>query len=360
MRTESAPYLRTVYETITRNCGASEEEARMFARCYLNADLTGRDTQGIALFPSTIAQIRTGVVRFGRPVTTRAEGPGYAVLDGAHGPGQLVAIRAMELAIQKARETAIGSVWVVNGNDVGMVSNYSQLALQHDFIGLAMNNTRAKVAPWGGRDPILGINPISFAIPTAKERQIVFDGASGSLSSGAVVHAAREGLRFSGEYLVDEDGKMTNDPSALVIDPYERRLSMRGAIAAQGPRGFASSIWVEILAGLLSGGTISAHSPSDPSAEQPPTAGIFVQAIDVGKLIPIDEFKARVDEFVRIVKSSRLAHGFHEILLPGERAQREEERRRADGVPVPEHYWERIAAVALELGVDLDALRNAS
>lgn len=360
MRSESPAYLQAVYQAIAEECGATQEEARTLAQCYLNADLTGRDTQGIALFPYIITQIKAGVIRFGQPVTTIKDGPGYALLDGGHGPGQLVTVKAMELAIQKAHDTAVGSVWVVNGNDIGMVSNYSQMALQHDFIGVAMTNTRPRVAPWGGRDPILGINPISFSIPAAKMNPIIFDGASGSLSSGAVVHAAREGLKFSGDYLVDEEGNMTNDPSGLVIDPYERRLSMRGAIAAQGAKGFASLIWVEIMAGLLSGGTLSAHSPLDPSADNPPTVGIFVQAIDVGKMVPIEEFKTHVDEFVQIVKASRVAEGFREILLPGDRALREEKRRRIDGIPVPDHYWERISVLAGELGIDLDALRDVS
>jgi LDH2 family malate/lactate/ureidoglycolate dehydrogenase len=357
MKTESANYLQAAYEAIAQKLGATPEEAGIFGQCYIRADVTGRDTQGIAEFPYVVRLIKQGIISFGKPVTTVEEGPGYALLDGHHGPGQVVTAKAMELAIRKARETAIGSVWVKNGNDTGMVSNYSEMALQQDFIGLAMNNTGPLVSAWGGRDPILGTNPISFAIPAGQEQPIVFDGGSGSITAGAVVHAARNGTIFPGDYLVDEAGKMTNNPVGLVRDPYERKLSLRGAIAPQGARGFGLLIWVEIVAGLLSGGTISARSPREPGPQRHPTAGIFVQAIDVGKLVPIDQFKARVDEFIHTVKTSRLAQGFREILLPGERAQREEARRRVEGVPVPDHYWEKFAVLASEVGVDLNSLR---
>jgi L-2-hydroxycarboxylate dehydrogenase (NAD+) len=360
MRTESAAYLQAVYEAISQKAGASEEEARINAQCFVRADLTGRDTQGIAYFPYQIMAARTGAMEFGRPMTTLKEGPGYALLDGGRGPGHVVAIKSMALAIQKARETAVGTVWAVNSYYTGMVSNYSEMALEHDFIGLAMNNSVPYVSPWGGRDPLLGPNPLSFAIPAGRERPIVFDGGGGSVSHGAVVHAAREGVSFPGDYLVKEDGTMTNDPVGLVIDPFDRRSPIRGAIAPLGPKGFASLIWIEIVAGLVSGGTISAHSPLHPSHDKPVTAGIFVQAIDVGKLIPIDEFKAKVDEFIHLLKSSSPAQGFREILLPGERARREEERRLTDGVPVPDHYWEKVAVLAGEMGVDLDALRDVS
>lgn len=361
MRRESSSFLQALYEAIWSRLGASADEARIFARCFVRADLLGRkDTQGIAYIPNTYRKIRNGGIRLGVPIKIVREGAAFAVVDGGRGPGQLVATKAMEIAIQKAREATVGSVWVRNGNDFTMAANYSEMALEHDYVGMASSNSRAHVAPWGGRDPVFGTNPISFAIPAGVEKPIVFDGGMGSLTYGAVVHAARDGVRLPEKWLVDEAGHLTDDPSRIVVDPYERSSPQRGAIVPLGPKGFGWLLWVEIIAGILSGMLPSIENTRRISAEEPDTRGVYLMAINVGNLVPIDEFKAKVDGLIRSVKASRLAEGFSEILLPGERGMREEERRKREGVPIPDHYWSRVSDIASELGIDLEALRAVS
>jgi LDH2 family malate/lactate/ureidoglycolate dehydrogenase len=73
--------------------------------------------------------------------------------------------------------------------------------------------------------------------------------------------------------------------------------------------------------------------------------------------MPLDSFKAKVDEWVCTLKHSKLQKGFDEILLPGEMALREEQNRLSHGVPIQEHYWNGICKMADELNIDLEALR---
>ena len=82
-------------------------------------------------------------------------------------------------------------------------------------------------------------------------------------------------------------------------------------------------------------------------------------AIDVNALMPLDQFKAKIDDLIRSVKRSRTAEGFSEILLPGERAQREAERRRREGVPVRDEEWGNVVAIAQEIDLDLKSLPAA-
>src|SRR5690349_18125709 len=58
-------YLYRVYHTLARRLGADDEEARIFAHCYVTADLRGKDTQGIACLPVNYGWIRNGAARFG-------------------------------------------------------------------------------------------------------------------------------------------------------------------------------------------------------------------------------------------------------------------------------------------------------
>jgi LDH2 family malate/lactate/ureidoglycolate dehydrogenase len=357
MRTESAAYLQAAYEAIWRAHGADDEEARIYAGCFVNADLLGKDTQGIAALPLVYPRIRAGGIRFGEPTEVVKEGPGFALVDGHYGPGQVVATRAMEIAIAKARAATVGIVWVRNTNTFTITSNHAAAALEHDFFGLAACNGVPLVAPWGGRDPVFNTNPLGFAIPAGEELPIIYDGATSAISHGHAVLAARDGRRLEAKTMVGEDGRFTDDPVALVVDPDDRNSEQLGAILPLGAKGFAWLILVDVLAGLMSGMKTAKAIPFHQTAEDPWTGGLFLLAIDVGNLVDLDAFKAKVDALIRTCKASRLAEGFGKIVMPGERAQREAERRRREGVPLREEDWANLARIAGEAGVDLEALR---
>ena len=184
MRTESAEYLQSVYEAIWHALGAQGEEAEVYARCFVRADLLGKETQGIAAIPLVYPWVEAGAIQFGRSLTTVREGPSFALVDGNSGPGQVVATRAMAIAIDKARENTVGCVWVRNANDFTLATAYAEMALEHDYFGLAMSNGVPLVAAWGGRDPIFNTNPMSFVVPAGEELPIIYDGATSAVSTG--------------------------------------------------------------------------------------------------------------------------------------------------------------------------------
>ena len=159
--------------------------------------------------------------------------------------------------------------------------------------------------------------------------------------------------------LVGPDGVRTGDPVPLIVDPSKRGSEQLGAILPLGPKGMGWLIFVDVLAGITSGGTTAKTIPFLPTPDELWTGGFFLMAINVGNLQPLGDFKAKVDEMIRNVKGSELASGFEEIVLPGERAQKEYERRSREGVPVREEHWEQVLAIALEVGVDVEAIRGA-
>jgi LDH2 family malate/lactate/ureidoglycolate dehydrogenase len=361
MHRESAGFLQAVYESTWRGLGASTDEARIMANCFVRSDLAGagrgKEIAGIAAFPLVYRWVRSGGIRFGAPLTVVKEGASFALVDGGHGPGQVVTTRAMEIAIRKAREATVGCVWIRNGNDYCMATNYPVMALEHDFFGLAMSNGVPLVAPWGGREPVFNTSPMSFAIPAGQENPIVFDGSTSSVSHGTVVISARDRLRLPPHSYVDEDGHITDDPVPVTLDAYDRNSEQLGAILPLGPKGYGWLILVDVLSALMCGMSTAKDLPWNGSEDDPWTGGIFVMAINIGNLVDLNEFKAKVDGLIQNCKSARLADGFSEIVMPGERAMRETERRRREGVPLRDEDWGNVVTIAAEVGIDLEALR---
>jgi L-2-hydroxycarboxylate dehydrogenase (NAD+) len=359
MRVFLADYMRQIYEAIAEKFGATPEEARIFADSMVIADLQGKETQGIALIRLFYDLLKDGAGRFGAPIRIINEGPAFAVLDGGHGLGQIVATRAMDIAIAKAGEAGVGAVWARNTNDIGMVAYYSMRALGHGYVGIVMTNGCPLVAPWGGRDQLFNTNPFSVAIPAGTERPILIDTSASAMSHGKVIMAARDGRRLPMPMLVDEDGHFTDDPVSFIVDAFDRESPQRGAILPLGHKGFTWLLLVDVLAGIMSGMTASKDVPEPPTKENPSTLGQFLMAINVGALMPLAEFKAKIDDLIRSIKNSHLAEGFSEILLPGERAQREAERRQREGIPVREEEWAKLVAITEEVGLDLRGLPAA-
>jgi len=352
---KSAEELQVFYEEFARKFGADDEEKVIFAECFLRADLRGKDTQGIAVIPLMYPWFRNGGVKFGTPFRFIAEGPSYAIVDGGHGSGQVVATRAMDVAIAKAKTSGIGTVWVRNTNDFAMAGNYSMRALSHDCIGIVMSNGIPLVSPWGGREALFGTSPASFAIPAASYDPIVYDGSFAAVSHGVVVLAARDGRRLTGRFLVDSDGKRTDDPVPFIVDPYDRNSKQYGSILPLG--GAKGSGWlflIDILAGVLSGGTTSGVMPSDPTEEQHSTIGHCLMAINLAALGDPADLKAKIDDIIRRVKSSTPMEGFDEVTYPGERAAKEEKKRLKEGIPVREEHWESLRKIGKELGIPVE------
>jgi LDH2 family malate/lactate/ureidoglycolate dehydrogenase len=359
MRTFPADHLHAVYAAIARRMGADAQEAEIFARCFVLPDLRGKETQGIACVSLVYPWLRNGAARFGAPFTVVQEGPSHALVDGGHGVGQVVATRAMELAIRKAREATVGCVWVRNTSDFTAASNYALQALEAGMVGVAMSNGVPLVAPWGGRDPVFNTNPISVAIPAGQHPPIVIDMAASATSHGKVVLAARDGKPLAGPWLVDEDGRVTADAVPYITDVLDRNSPQTAAILPLGAKGFAWLLIVEVFAGLMSGMGQATRVPFNPTPEDPPSMGHFLMAIDAGRLLPLANFTRAVDGLIDTIKASRLAEGFDEIRLPGERAARLEQRQRREGVSVRDEEWAKIVAIARELELDLDALSGS-
>jgi LDH2 family malate/lactate/ureidoglycolate dehydrogenase len=78
-------------------------------------------------------------------------------------------------------------------------------------------------------------------------------------------------------------------------------------------------------------------------------------AIDVEQLIGVEHFSRDIEVFAQALRSSRPAEGFEEVRIPGERAAREEQVRRASGVPVRDEEWDLALAIAHDVGIDPSA-----
>lgn len=324
--------------------GCPGDEATIIAESLAGSNLAGHDSHGIIRLEQYIALVRTGDIVPGGATTTVRETACTALLDGGWNFGQVTARRAMELAIEKARQYGTGTVSVRNCNHLGRLGEYTLMAANEGMaaIGTVNNHGRGNlVAPFGGSDARLSTNPLSFACP-GPERPILVDITTSVVAEGKVRLKKNAGQPVPEGWIIDNRGNPTTNPNDLYTNPRGAILPFGGPV---GHKGFALSVMVDILSGALSGaGCSHSHDARLGNA-------IYFHVIDPEKFVTREEFVEQVAILERYIKGSPPAPGFKEILMPGEPELRVEAQRRAEGVTIDEETWRQFVAIVESLDV---------
>jgi LDH2 family malate/lactate/ureidoglycolate dehydrogenase len=333
-----ASFCRSVLEA----AGLPPGDAAVVADVLVDANREGIDTHGVSRLPVYVSGLRRGRFSARPRVVRERTAPALGRMDGGGGMGALVAVRAMEFALELAGEAGIGFVAVRNSSHYGPASYYCKLAADRGMVGMALTNTPSGVPPWGGKSAYFGTNPIAFAFPGRDSEHVVVDLSTSIVARGHIIQAAREGRPIPEGWAVDRDGNPTTDAAA----------ALDGAVLPMaGPKGYALALAVEILAGVLTGAAYGSHVGSmydDGTA--PVDVGHAFMAIRVSGLMGLETFQSRLEEMVREIKSVPLAPGHEAIHIPGER-RRTLAARRKDGVPVSDAVLRELDGCAREAGL---------
>src|SRR5256712_12383586 len=205
--------LRRFCEQVLAKLGVPAEDARVTTDVLVLADLRGIDSHGVARLGRYVNGLKQGTMKATDQSRILREAKATALVDGGQSLGQVVGKKAMDLAIQKARDTSVGVVAVRNSNHYGIAGYYALMALEHNLIGVSMTNAGPLVVPTFGRTSILGTNPISLAAPAMKEKAFVLDMATSTVPRGKVEVYNRLGQPMPHGWAVDETGRSSTDPA---------------------------------------------------------------------------------------------------------------------------------------------------
>jgi len=337
---------------IFRSAGSSAEDAALVSDHLVEANLAGVDSHGVVRVPEYVGKLErwksatpTGSgttpsslrLNPAARVRTVRETPTTAVVDGDWGFGQVCATAAMKMAIAKARSYGAAFVAGRHTDHVGRAAAYPLMAAREGLIGMTFVKVNPVMVPQGGRAALLGNNPISVAIPSGTPGQPIFvDVAMSVVAGGRIMVAQDKGERIPEGWAVDSSGRPTTDP----LDFTQRGGAL---LPVGGHKGYALSLVNETLGGILSGAGALAHLESN-------NAFMHV-ALDVGAFLPLPEFEAQVRQMVSEIRASPRRVPEEEIMIPGDPEYRMMERRRREGIPLPEKTWRDIGAVAERYGV---------
>ena len=328
-----------------QRAGMSREDSGAAAEVLVEADLMGADSHGVCYsLAGRVRGLASGGINATPNIRVVHETPSTALVDGDGGLGLVVSRWAMDLAIAKANEVGIGAVSVRNSNHCGMVAFYPMMALQHDMIGYTASSTPgASVVPTFARDPVLGTNPIGFAVPADQEPPFVLDIATSIVASGKIGIARALGVDIPPGWRIDEEGNPVTDPTAT---SRSRGVPLGRTRELGSHKGYGLAVMVDILSGLLSGDGPGFMLPA------PRKCSHFFQAIRIDAFRPADEFKKDMDRALRHLRALPPARGHDRVYYAGLQEAEMKARRLREGIPLPPHTVEALEDLASEFEVE--------
>ena len=300
--------------------------ARLVAEALVAAEADGQKGHGLARVASYAAQARSGKVDGAAEATAVRKSSGFIDIDARLGfafPALKLARREVALA---SADVGIACAVVRNSHHSGVLGHQVEALAAEGFVALIVANTPKAIAPWGGRSPLFGTNPIAFAAPRAAGAPLVIDLALSHVARGKVMAAAKMGEAIPPDWAIDANGVPTTDPQA----------ALSGAmLPAGGAKGAALALMVEVLAGALAGPNFSFEATDFFAAEgAPPALGQFLLAIKAGSDVAV-----RVEALLTAITDQDGAR------VPGERRLAERTKVQQNGLFVPAVLVEEIQAL---------------
>ncbi len=340
-----ATRLERLVADVFGKAGLPQANAIFMGHCLVDADLRGVHSHGTRWAAVYARGLRAGHINAQAVAKVVQDGGATAIVDGDRGVGHLAVKRAMDLAIEKAREHGTATVTVRRNGHCGAMAYYAQQAADAGCVGFAATTGGTMIAPWGGLERRVGLNPIAWAAPTGRGFSYNLDMAPSVVAGSKVQMAQARGERIPLDWAFDAAGNPTDDPEEAFK---EGTLAPIG-----GPKGVGLGIAAEILCAVLSGGR---YGPDQGERG----GGQFVQAIDIEHFQPLAEFTARMDRMIDHLKSSKVKPGAPGIFVPGELEYQRRQEYLRSGIPLDQPTRDLLRQEAEAAGLPYDLEPEAS
>jgi LDH2 family malate/lactate/ureidoglycolate dehydrogenase len=338
--------LRRAIQAIFSAAGMGSEAAQLVADSIVYADKRGNHSHGVLHVPDYVSKLlRGGVDPRAEPRLVASSGPVLKV-DVQNAMGQIGMAFAMKHTINRAADMGVAFAAVGGSNHCGALNYFSSMAARRGMIGICGTNAIPTMAPNGGRDRIVGLNPISIAIP-GNHGDFVLDTTFGEAAYGKIRVYGQKGHAIPEGWVLDSDGQPTTDPTA----------AFAGLIRPiGGHKGVGLGMAVGMISSLLSGAAYGTELGDLASGAKPGRDGHFCLVIDINAFQPLDEVRARVDRMLEEVRGGRRREGVNRLYSPGELGDSLDHEYSLNGIPLNRETLAGIAKSAEQVGADISEL----
>ncbi|MFX1312033.1 MAG: Ldh family oxidoreductase [Promethearchaeota archaeon] len=337
--------------------GVPKNDAKIIANVLITSDLRGIDSHGIQRCKMYYDRIKEGIYKVKTKIDIIKDGPTTALWDGNCGMGHVIAYKAMQEAIKKAKMYGLGAVAVRNSTHFGIAGYYSLMAIKEGMIGLTVTNARPSIPPTFGVEPMLGTNPLTIGAPTDEKFPFLLDCATSIIQRGKVEIYDRIDKPIPKNTVIDENGDFITDPGKILKKMLERKASLlplggKGEETA-GYKGYGYATVVELLSSALQEGIYLRDTLGTvEDGQKRLKVGHFFLAINIESFIGTNSFLITAGNIMRDLRNSPKEPGENRIYTAGEKEYYSEIEREKKGIPINKSLQNDIKKMQKELNLN--------
>jgi len=323
---------RKLIHDALRGVGTSARNAAYFTEAILDTELSGLEGHGFYWLQFYCEHLQSGKVDGKVRAKVRKLSPVAFRVDARNGFAHPAIEAGFEKLIPAAKKNGIAGMAVHNSYNAATLGYHTGVLAKHGLVAFGFTNAMPAIAPVGGRVPVIGTNPLSFAVP-GKKGKIAFliDQSSSAVTWTAVKRAAEEGRAIPLGWALDAEGKPTTDAAK----------GLAGSMAPSGGyKGFGQGLLVEVmcaaLAGALRGPEMGSFQEND---GKPIGCGQFFIALEPG-MFSGGAFHKQVKALVKSITAQEGAR------LPNARRTETQKRLAKDGLPIARDLRDRLLSFA--------------
>jgi LDH2 family malate/lactate/ureidoglycolate dehydrogenase len=334
--------------------GVPKNDSKIVADVLIASDKRGIDSHGIARLKMYYDRIKRGQQLPTTRLTIEREAPAIALINANNGMGHVAAKKAMELAIEKAKNVGSGLVIVGHSNHFGIAGYYALMAVEKGMIGMCGTNARPAIAPTWGVEPMLGTNPFTIAVPTDWEFPWCADHATSIIQRGRIETYARLNKKLTPGWVININGRPEIDPNKISagLAQDEVALTPLGGVGEDmaGYKGYNYATFVEIMSSALQQSSfLKACRGVRNGKDVPFDIGHFFIAVNIEAFVELDTFKKSVGDLLRELANSKKAPGARHIYIAGEKEYEAFKKRLKEGVPISRETQKEMLIMQSEL-----------
>lgn len=323
--------------TLTRRAllasNVAQDNAESVTASVVAAEADGIHSHGLARLPTYCEHARNKKVDgHARPTWERVR-PGVLRVDARDGFAHPAIDVGFALLPEMARAQGLAAMSVVNSYNCGVLGYHVERLARQGLVAMGFVNAPASIAPWGGRTPVFGTNPLACAVPRGDDLPpLVIDQSSSVVAKSEIVVHKQRGEPIPEGWALDRDGAPTTDPEAA--------LAGGSMVPAGEYKGANQALIVEILAAVLTGATLSldASSFADNTGGPPRTGQLFIALSP--EVSSANGFESRLRQLLSAVSAQNGAR------LPGDGRISARTRTANEGVTIATSLHERLAGYA--------------
>jgi LDH2 family malate/lactate/ureidoglycolate dehydrogenase len=323
--------------------GLDPDKAGVVAEVLVEGDLLGHTTHGLHLLPLYLDELAHRRMAYSGAPETLADRPAAVTWDGRRLPGPWLVMKALDLALARAQVNGTCTVVIRRSHHIACLAAYLRRATDKGMMVIltCSDPHMAAVAPHGGRRGVYTPNPIAAGWPTGGD-PVMIDTSMSIASHGLTRRHFTEKRRLPGAWLLDAEGRPTDDPAVLFAQPPGALLPIGGV--DHGHKGYALGLLVEALTGGLAG-----HGRADPVEGW--SSNVSVQVLDPAAFAGRDDFIRQAGWLARACRETPPRPGIDRVRLPGETGLRRRTEQLRHGIDLHAGILPALAPWAGRYGV---------